>query len=226
MTSSSCRPRPSPQALKGQLTCAAIQRSLKRLGLFDGSEDGQFGPELRAAIRDFQARRGTLVTGHLTLEQVVDLHERARISGPPLPLPPFQIIDVLRRSETGDRDAARLRGMLHDRVYDKGPLPKDMTEAVRWYRQAAVAGDADAAAQLGSILTGGQGVNSDLAEAVRWLTFGAAAGRPDAAYELAELYRDGSGVRRDEDEAVRLFRRAAAGDRGEAVAQLRLMGAK
>jgi hypothetical protein len=221
------RPEALAEGLDAQLTPGerrAVQRSLRRLGLFDGPEDGRFGPGLRTAVREFQARAGAVATGYLTAQQMAELHADARYREPPRPLPPFEIIDLLRRSET-EPAAQRLRGALHDPAFAPGPLPKDGAEAARWYRRAAEAGDVEAALALGRILKEGQGTSPDPAEAARWLGLAADAGRGEAQYALAELHRDGRGVPRDLAEAARLFRLAAAGDRGEAIAQLRLLDA-
>jgi TPR repeat protein len=156
---------------------------------------------------------------------MVALYDEARFGGSPAPLPPIDIIDMLRRSEAGARDAALLRAKLFDHAYTAGPLPKDMTEAARWYRKAAEAGDAEAALALGRMLRDGDGIESNSAEAARWLKVAADAGSAEAQYNLAQLYRDGSGVPADQAEAIRLFRLAAESQSGEAIAQLRALKA-
>jgi TPR repeat protein len=162
--------------------------------------------------------------------QAVELHRLARYKTPPYPLPELDPAEVRRRSEVGDPAAQRLRGMLHDTWYQDGGLPKHNGQAVRWYREAARAGDPLAALNLGWILKDGDGVERDPAEAARWLELAARHGEPLALFALAELHERGDGVRQDRDRAVRLYREAAAGaadgaDRGVAIASLRALGA-
>jgi hypothetical protein len=227
------RPEAVAQALDAQLTAGerrAIRRSLARLGLFRGPEDeGRFGPALRGAVREFQARQGEPATGFLTVQQTVALHDQARHRGAPEPLPKVDLSDLLERQ--GDdspevrREAQRLMGAVLDEAYETGPLPKHMARAARLYRKAAEAGDVDAALALGRILRDGDGVEADPKEAAGWLRMAADAGRAEAQQALAELYREGRGVPKDPARAVGLLRQAAAGDRGEAIAQLRLLDA-
>ena len=46
-----------------------IQEALRRLDYYQGSMDGIFGPQTRAAIRRFQQRIGAETTGTLTADQ-------------------------------------------------------------------------------------------------------------------------------------------------------------
>ena len=53
--------------------------------------------------------------------------------------------------------------------YDAGlGVPKDVAEAMRWYRLAAEQGNADAQCSLGLMYAHGEGISEDCAEAVRW----------------------------------------------------------
>jgi TPR repeat protein len=204
----------------------AVQRSLRALGHYRGVDDGRFSPAVRAGLREFQLSQGAPATGFLTVAQTVALHEIARHRRPPEPLPPFDLIDLLRRSEAGETAMQRLRGMVHDDAFAAGGLPKDEGEAARWYERAAAAGDALAAERLGRLLMEGDELDEDAAGAARWLGLAAAAGRLDALLGLAELHEQGRGVPRDRDEAVRLYSQAAADPTGgAAVAKLRALGA-
>jgi hypothetical protein len=177
-------------------------------------------------MREFQLAQGAPGTGYLTVLQMVLLHAEARYRHPPTPLPEHDLIDLLRRSESGDAAAQRLRGHLHDTWYAKGALPKDNAEAVRWYRKAAEQGDLVAAGHLGWILKDGDGVEPDPTEAAKWLAAAGQAGGPLPLLALAELHETGNGVRQDKDEAIRLLRRAAEHpEGGEAIAKLRSLGA-
>lgn len=42
-----------------------VQRTLSRLGLYEGPIDGRYGTRLSRAVRQFQSRRGMRVTGDI-----------------------------------------------------------------------------------------------------------------------------------------------------------------
>jgi TPR repeat protein len=93
--------------------------------------------------------------------------------------------------------------------------------AAHWYRQAALAGDSDAAFGLAEILCLGDGVSKDLPNAVIWYHFAVERGHRKAMVELGYLYERGQGVLQDTPQAISLYRRAGelalqAGDRTEA----------
>lgn len=50
-----------------------VQAALRQLGYYDGTVDGQFGPETRAAIRRYQHELHAPMTGQLTPEQATRL---------------------------------------------------------------------------------------------------------------------------------------------------------
>ena len=140
-----------------QLTLAerkAVQRSLVRVGLYGGAEDGRFSPTVRRVDPRLPGAIGCRRDGISPSSRWWRSTTRPASGGSPAPLPPIDIIDVLRRSEAGERDTALLRAKLFDRAYMAGPLPKDMTEAARWYRKAAEAGDAEAPAGVGQDAAG------------------------------------------------------------------------
>jgi len=92
---------------------------------------------------------------------------------------------------------------------DKG----DYSDAMRWYRQAAGAGNTDAMNRLGVMHDNGQGVAEDPVQAVAWFRKAADAGDPAGMNNLASMYGHGRGVPKDEAEAVGWYRKAAdAGD--------------
>ena len=222
------KPEAVAEALDAQLTPperAAVLSSLARLGMYSGPLDGTFSPSARRAIRDFQVRSGASPTGSLTIEQMIALYDQGRLGGPVEPLPPVDIVDLLRRSESGAPDAELLRAKVFDRNYETGPLPKDMSEAARWYRKAAEAGDADAALALGLLLQDGDGVELDLGEARRWLAAAARTGSTEAQYRLALLYLDDTDAGADRSQAIRLLKQAAQSNSGEAIGHLRQLKA-
>jgi len=99
-------------------------------------------------------------------------------------------------------------------------VPKDESEAVRWYRKAADQGHAGAQTDLGFMYANGQGVSKDEVEAVKWFRKAADLGVADAQFNLGVMYANGRGVTKDETEAVKWYRKAA--DQGYADAQLNL----
>lgn len=54
------------QRLKRQELVAEVQRELRRLGVYPGSLDGQFGPATERAVRAYQRQRGMSETGQVT----------------------------------------------------------------------------------------------------------------------------------------------------------------
>lgn len=76
-------------------------------------------------------------------------------------------------------------------------VAKDLTEAVRWYRQAAEQGDSQAQLNLASCYSTGTGVPLDMAEAVNWCRKAEAQGEISALYLLSHCYVNGLGVSPD-----------------------------
>ena len=84
-------------------------------------------------------------------------------------------------------------------------------QAVRWYREAANQGDADAQSQLGRTILyiNPEGSESRHADAAKWLHRAAEKGQPEAEMELGILHARGDGVERDPVVASELFARAS-----------------
>jgi TPR repeat protein len=113
----------------------------------------------------------------------------------------------------GHAPSVNMIGVIAD---DQGNL----TEAVKWYRNAADRGLAVAQYNLGNSYRRGRGVAQDAAQAVNW--FGKAAGQDfvHAQLALAAMYAAGEGVPRDPVRAVEWVRKAA--DKGNAQAQFEM----
>jgi TPR repeat protein/serine/threonine protein kinase len=95
-------------------------------------------------------------------------------------------------------------------AYQNGEgVPKDETEAVKWYRKAAELGLAGAQNNLGVCYQEGQGIAKDEAEAVNWYRKAAEQGLDLAQNNLAICYDGGHGVAKDESEAVKWYRKAS-----------------
>ena len=123
--------------------------------------------------------------------------------------------EVLRDlAEEGNRYAQFFLGQ----AYHEGDgVPKDLTEAAKWWRKAAEQGLAMAQSSLGQAYHEGDGVPKDLTEAAKWYRKAAEQGYLDAQYSLAFLYYKGEGISKNFAEAVKWWRKAA--EQGAGMAQ-------
>lgn len=85
----------------------------------------------------------------------------------------------------------------------------DKSEAMRWYKEAALAGHAAAMNNLGSGLSKGEGVHRDYAEAAKWFGEAARQKHPQAMNNYAQALATGKGVKRDPHRAVKMWEHAA-----------------
>ena len=76
-------------------------------------------------------------------------------------------------------------------------MRQDDAEAVRWFRNVAVQGDADAQYNLGIMYRDGEGVPEDYAQAATWFRKAAVQGDARAQASLGIMYTIGSGVPQD-----------------------------
>lgn len=103
-------------------------------------------------------------------------------------------------------------------MYGEGKgVPRDGSEAVKWYRRAADQGNASAQNNLGLMYANGRGVPQDDAEAVKWYRRAAQQGDANAQFNFGLMYANGRGVPQDDTEAVKWYRRAV--HQGDASAQ-------
>jgi len=111
-----------------------------------------------------------------------------------------------KKSESGDAAARYNLGLM----YAEGEgVPKDYTEAVKWFRLAADQGDVDGQYNVGYAYANGYGVPKDEAEAVKWFRLVAEKGLSKGQLGLGIMYANGHGVPKDDAEAVKWFRLAA-----------------
>ncbi len=125
---------------------------------------------------------------------------------------PSSSIQRLRtQAERGNVEAQFALAQAYDRGRD---VPKDKTEAVRWYRLAATQGDAFAQNALGDNYWEGTGVPKDDTQATRWWRLAAAQGFSPAQHSLGKILSGGGqGVRTDKPQAYMwLALSAAQGD--------------
>ena len=99
-------------------------------------------------------------------------------------------------------------------------VPRDRSEAAKWFRKAAEQGGASAQYFLGRACWSGDGVPQDQAEAMKWFRLAAAQDLPEAQVRLGLAYERGLGSPKDTVEAARWYRMAA--ERGNADAQCAL----
>lgn len=100
-------------------------------------------------------------------------------------------------------------------------VPKNYSEAMKWYRKAANQGYADAQRSLGRMYHLGQGVPQNYAEAMKWYKKAADQGNVLAQARLGDMYYFGYGVPHNYVEAAKCYRKAAY--QGDVMAQ-RLLG--
>lgn len=117
---------------------------------------------------------------------------------------------VLQKALDGDAQAQLTIGAMYER---RGSY----TNAVRWYRECALQGNAEAQCKMGFFFTLSRGVLRDYTEAVYWFRLSAQQGQPVAQYNLAVAYEKGLGTQQDYHEAFSWYQRAAQS--GDAYAQ-------
>ncbi|MGV7208261.1 TonB family protein [Oxalobacteraceae bacterium A2-2] len=98
--------------------------------------------------------------------------------------------------------------------------PKNVEQAVAWYRKAAEQGHVQAQTKLATLYNSGQGVARDPSQAAIWYRKAADQGDAGAAYRLGRMFESGSGVEQSYAEAAALYRRGA--EAGSSEAQERL----
>ena len=90
-------------------------------------------------------------------------------------------------------------------------VPRDMTQAVKWYGRAADDDDPSAQYNLGALFENGQGVRQDLSEAAKWYRKAADHGSTPAQRTVGEFLQKGRGVSADAREAARWYQRRRSG---------------
>jgi serine/threonine-protein kinase len=108
---------------------------------------------------------------------------------PPVGLPPPQPVvavrDLLNAAEAGSPAAMDRLGQMYE--HGSGGLPRDATEAFRWYSKAAATGQPASLYHLGSLYEAGIAIPRNLNEATRLYQKAAAAGNIDARARLSQL---------------------------------------
>jgi TPR repeat protein len=107
-------------------------------------------------------------------------------------------------------DARAQYEMGHYYVKANGATRSDYAKAVKYIRQSAEQGCADAEVVLGSFYGHGWGVPRNVATAVQWYRKAADQGNALAQYAMGTFYATGRGVTNDMDEAIKWWQKAAA----------------
>lgn len=116
------------------------------------------------------------------------------------------IASVRAKAESGDAYAQRQLGW----CYQSGDgAPKDMAEALKWYRQSAAQGNSWAQNDVGRFYEYGWVVPQDYAEAMKWYLLSAQQGVKYAQHNLACLYYSGHGTPLNYADAAKWFTKAA-----------------
>lgn len=118
--------------------------------------------------------------------------------------------DAIARYQTlGDQGSATAQRRLGDIYLEGKGVPRDASEAARWYDKAARQNDLQAIAQLGMLYTQGRGVRPDWKEAHRLLQKAALGGNVPAMREYAFMLLDGRGQPANRLEALQWYQKAA-----------------
>lgn len=202
-------PAPVPPPAEGEATWSLddrreVQQALKVLGHLQGEPDGEFGPQTRAAIVQFQSFQGEPDTGTLSEVQRRELRDAAqRLAA--------LLLEPAPASPSG-MTALSLRGgpqrLMRAASLESGGNAR---EAAYWYRLAATDGEPKAYTNLGTLMVRGKGIGKPDGDAARLLWLAAAArGEPVAMFDLGAMYEHGIGVAADRAIARKWYERAAA----------------
>ena len=100
---------------------------------------------------------------------------------------PAELPSVRAEAESGNATAQHNLG----RMYATGDgVPKDSTEAAKWFRKSAEQGDAGAQFYIGAMYAKGDGVPKDLVQAHAWWNIAGSQGFEDAKKGLVSLEKE------------------------------------
>ena len=99
-----------------------------------------------------------------------------------------------RRAERGD---AKTQNRLGNIYYHGDGVPKDLGQALHWFRKAAEQGYAPGQFNLARLYREGRGVEQDYSRAVHWYEKAAEQGLAMAQFFLGKSYAEGQGVPKD-----------------------------
>lgn len=88
-------------------------------------------------------------------------------------------------------------------------VAENFTEAVKWYKKAAMAGDSDGQFMVGWCYQYGDGVEQSYVKALEWYKKAAEQGNDEAQDKLGDFYYYGDGVEKDLVKALEWYKKAA-----------------
>jgi len=116
-------------------------------------------------------------------------------------------INQLRQwAEQGDANAQLILG---DRYVEGKHVPKNTSEALKWYRRSADQGNANAQFALGYMHEKGEGVPQNDSEALKWFRKSADQGDAVAQNAIGDGYGEGKGMPQSDAEALKWYRKSA-----------------
>lgn len=118
-------------------------------------------------------------------------------------------------AEQGDAHAQTVLGSIYS--YGEG-VPKNYSNAIKWYRKAAEQGYSHAQFNLGVMYANGDGVPENDAEAVKLYRNAAEQGLAEAQTNLGKMYATGEGV--PENYVLAYLWLSLAGAQGDEVAKM------
>lgn len=136
--------------------------------------------------------------------QVIHVHQPAYLDRPPGsgPYSEQDIADAQELAKLGDAEAQANLGIM---LASRGEYQK----AAYWYKQAAQAGVATAAYNLGTLYFNGEGFAQDYAQAYQWFQLAAKRGNKYAEFQLGMTYYTGQGVQKDPAQEMYWYEKAA-----------------
>ncbi len=191
-----------------------VQEALLQLGHYAAIADGQFGPQTRTAIRQFQRHERADQTGLLSPEQMARLLDmdarlnRLTVAPPRAP--------VSGQPATAIRDSQRRYAHAYQ-LSNSGTAYGTDPEAVYWLILAAAEGHGLALGALGNLHFFGTGVERDPGAAELLWRAAAARGNAVAMYNLGRIYQTPGSAAPDLETARHWYTLAAElGDRAAA----------
>lgn len=128
--------------------------------------------------------------------------------------------EVVRMADEGN---AMAQDILALRYVNGEGVPKNLEEAYKWFRRAALLGYATSQYNLGLLYQQGMGVEKDLSEAARWFKEAAAQEHAAAQVKVAEMHQSGKGLPQSDRQAFIWFRKAASNGSIQAAYELGLI---
>jgi TPR repeat protein len=135
----------------------------------------------------------------------------------------LDFVATLRRlAEQGNAAVMNRLGYMYARGLG---VPRDESEAARWYRSAASAGNVPAMSELAMMLFEGRGVERNSAEGLNMLRSAADSGNAVAQWRFGTVLNEGKYTTKDPAQAALYFTRAAEAGHSPAMVDLGLMHA-